>query len=322
MAARGGRGVRLLAGTLLGALVLLAFVTCGDTSTAGACGQGDPVDTHVKLPELIFACSAADVDGQPVYQLWRLLPHGGAQRLSSAPAQDPAVTPSGSRLAYDSTVSGMPQVYVSALDLKSRHPVAGAPGGQTQPAWSHDGSHLAYVSGQLGLHAPVGVSDAFGTIFVCTAGGGAARQITPVDAYYGEPAWAPNGRHIAYATDSGDGFWNVGTITPDRTHMQMLTGGSGNAQWPTWSSDSSKIAYQWSTSANGDDSIWVMSAGGGDPSFLTYGSRPSWSPDGKWIAFVRMTDQGSDLWMISPEGGHAIRLTDDAGLKGRPTWVQ
>lgn len=320
MPVRGG-GLRLLAGVLLGALAMLGLAACDDIAMAGACGQEGPVNPHVRRPALIFACSAANVDGQPYYQLWRLLPHG-AKRLSSMPAQDPAVAPSDSRLAYDGTASGMPEIYVSDLGLASPRAVATAPGGQTEPAWSHDGSHLAYVSGQLGLHTGVGVSDSFGTIFVSTAGGRLPRQITPDDAFYGEPAWSPDGTRIAYATDLG-GLWNICTIAlNDKAKPRMLTM-AGEAQWPTWSPDGTQIAYQYSRTLGGDDSIWVMGAnGGGDPRYLTSGSRPSWSPDGKWIAFVRKTDQGSDLWMISTHpGAHAIRLTDDTGLEGGLTWV-
>lgn len=318
MAAGGGTVIRPLAALLIGALALFGLAACGDLVPPSACGQGGPVGSNVTRPALIFACSATSVDNGPEYQLWRLLPHG-ARQLSVAPAQDPAVAPAGSRLAYESTARGMPEVFVSGLGLASQHAVATAPGGQGEPAWSADGSRLAYVSGQLGLHAPVGISGAFGSVFVSSATGGGAHAITRDDAYAGEPAWAPNGSRIAYATDRG-GAWALASTTPDGRQTRALTA-TGDAQWPAWSPSSTQIAYQWSASPDGDPSIWVMDANGNDPHRLTSGSGPSWSPDGRWIAFERKTDQGSDLWIIPAKGGRAVRLTDDAGLKGRPAWV-
>lgn len=311
-------GHRLLAGTLLGALMLLGLATCDDLPMAGACGQGGPIDSRLPRPSLIFACSAAEVDGVATYRLWRLLPHG-AEQLSSSPAEDPAVAPSGGRLAYESTAAGRPNVYVSGVDGRSAHVIDAAVGGQSEPAWSPDGTRIAYVSGERGLHGPVGVSDSVGSIFVSPAGGGDPVAITPDDAFFGEPAWAPDGKRIAYATDRG-GSWHVGTVAPDGRSPVTLTG-DGDAQWPTWAPDGKYIAYQRSRTPEGTSSIWIMNASGGGAHRLTSGSHPSWSPDGKWIAFVRKTGSGSDLWMISTHGGKAIRLTDDAGLKGRPSWV-
>lgn len=318
MIARVAGGLRLLATALAGALILVAFPACGDMAMAGACGQGGPMGGHDARPALVFACSPVDVDGEPLYRLYRLLPHG-AQQLSSEPAQDPAVAPTRSLLAFDSTAAGMPNVYVAGIGGGSPREVMSAPGGQTEPAWSPSGTRLAYVSGQRGLHASVGVSNTFGGVFVGSATGTGGQPITSEDSYAGQPAWAPRGQRIAYATD-GNGNFQVATVAPDGTDPTTLTGG-GESEWPTWSPNGDQIAYQWSSTMGGDDSIWIMDANGTHRHRLTSGSRPSWSPDGKWIAFVRKTADGSDLWMISPHDGHAVRITDDAGLKGRPSWV-
>ena len=46
------------------------------------------------------------------------------------------------------------------------------------------------------------------------------------------------------------------------------------------------------------------------------GNFPVWSPDGNNIAYVN----AGNLWMISPEGGDPVKLTDTAGFELNPAW--
>jgi Tol biopolymer transport system component len=319
MVARVVGGVRLLALALVGAISMGALATCSAMAVTGACGQGGPMGGFGTRQELIFDCSPMDVDGGPLYRLYRLNPDG-AQQLSSEPAQNPAVAPSGALLAYDSTAAGMPNIYVSGIAGKLPHEVVSAPGGQEEPAWSPNGRLLAYVSGQRGLHGSVGVSGTFGSVYVGRPGAAQGHPITSADSYSGQPAWSPKGNRIAYATDV-NGFFQVATMASDGSGQPLFLTSAGEAQWPAWSPNAEQIAYQSSAGLGTEDWIWVMGANGKGAHRVTQGSQPTWSRDGKWIAFVRKTAQGSDLWMISSGGGHAVRITDDAGFKGRPSWV-
>ena len=67
-------------------------------------------------------------------------------------------------------------------------------------------------------------------------------------------------------------------------------------------------------------SLWVLSAFGGEPRRLTSAGEkdgePSWSPDGRWIAFVAKRpgadgkdDAEAQLHVIAPDGGEARRVT-------------
>jgi TolB protein len=49
-------------------------------------------------------------------------------------------------------------------------------------------------------------------------------------------------------------------------------------------------------------------------------NQPAWSPDGLWIAYSATTDSGGDLWLISPDGASARRLTNDPPLEDSPDW--
>ena len=63
-----------------------------------------------------------------------------------------------------------------------------------------------------------------------------------------------------------------------------------------------------------DTEIW-LSRDGAEPFQLTRteegsSSSPSWSPDGKWIAFTASRDKGRQVYLINPLGGEAFKLTN------------
>ena len=85
---------------------------------------------------------------------------------------------------------------------------------------------------------------------------------------------------------------------------------------PEVSPDGQWVAYGISTpdmEANrGVSNIWLVSTSGGDAIQLTQSgkdSAPSWSPDGKTLAFLSGRDGTSQVYVISMEGGEAKKLT-------------
>ncbi|MBZ5695513.1 MAG: S9 family peptidase [Acidobacteriia bacterium] len=70
--------------------------------------------------------------------------------------------------------------------------------------------------------------------------------------------------------------------------------------------------------------IWVMDADGANARQFTYGdageSSPIFSPDGKWIAFIRSRDGGSDLYIMPVNGGEARKLTNISTGVSDPLW--
>ena len=85
---------------------------------------------------------------------------------------------------------------------------------------------------------------------------------------------------------------------------------------PEASPDGKWVAYGISTpdmEANrGVSNIWIVSTSGGDAIQLTQSGKdsgPSWSPDGKTLAFLSGRDGTSQVYVISMEGGEAKKLT-------------
>jgi TolB protein len=48
---------------------------------------------------------------------------------------------------------------------------------------------------------------------------------------------------------------------------------------------------------------------------------PSWSPDGKRIAFARRSNSAGDVWVVDANGRHVRRLTTGDGDCRSPAWA-
>jgi len=71
-------------------------------------------------------------------------------------------------------------------------------------------------------------------------------------------------------------------------------------------------------------SIWVVPAAGGQATRITDvfndARQPSWSPDGRAIAFFAYRDGGYDLWAVAPDGTNQRKLTAGAFDDREPAW--
>ena len=123
-----------------------------------------------------------------------------------------------------------------------------------------------------------------------------------------------------------------GRVTDDRDVYQVGPGGSMQALSrsssadfdPVFSPDGKQIAF--CSGRSGDMSrVWIARADGSEPRQLTAEVQgdhhaPSWSPDGRTLAFLSETDGGYHIWTIDVEGANLRRITSEAGAYYKPTW--
>jgi Tol biopolymer transport system component len=201
-------------------------------------------------------------------------------------------------------------VFRSQGHLYAIDPASGADadlGPGVAPAWSPDGSQIAFLSG--------------GGVSVMNADGG-GRRVLHASADDRRPVWSPDGSRVAFVSGRPAALLVVDVAGGQaRTTATTVLADSP----PAWSPDGTRLAYIEGAStdlavvgADGSDNH-VLSAG---PSF-SVDAGPAWSPDGSWIAFSRTTGAEVALYAVAPEGGPVRRLTQNRFNGGEtitPAW--
>lgn len=113
------------------------------------------------------------------------------------------------------------------------------------------------------------------------------------------PAWSPDGKNIAYFSDrSGEYELYLRTSDGKGEEHQVTKGGTCYRFGPVWSPDSKKIAFVDKTS-----SLFVLDIVEGKPRFVdkndvTYISDYTWSPDNRWLAYSKNSENGQAAIVI------------------------
>jgi Tol biopolymer transport system component len=170
------------------------------------------------------------------------------------------------------------------------------------------------------------------------ADGSDYRQITTAPGNHVCPAMFPDAQTIAYCLDTG-GSGEIWTIKPDGSNDTQLTNLGGTAFFPAVSPDATTIAFSGTEGSDPSPEIYLVDArtgsglkaltscAGGKPGCAN--DYPSWSPDGKKIAYTHQDDgdpQGGfgtneQVWVMNADGSHAHALTTGSTPKHqRPDW--
>ena len=139
---------------------------------------------------------------------------------------------------------------------------------------------------------------------------------------YMGPAISPDGSTLAYSSfQSGIAEIHVRGMAAGSKELPITSGGGGNVR-PEFSPDGQWLAYGSRRQAG----IWVVPSTGGSPRQLTsFGSEPSWSPDGQALVFTSFEGHSSQgvLWTVRRDGSSPVPLTRPGSPPGghvAPTW--
>jgi TolB protein len=178
------------------------------------------------------------------------------------------------------------------------------------PAWSADGSHLAYQSNEDGEF----------DVFILNVSTGATRKITDNDCTDLAPSWSPNGNKLAFYSEC-DGNREIYTMNVDGSNRKQLTetGGDIYNWFPIWSHDGTRITFS-SNRSGGKYQVYVMNADGSNQQAIARGCVSSFSPDDQWLVFTTYCSDSGDIWLIRPDGTDLRQLTTNDFNKN-PSWA-
>lgn len=179
------------------------------------------------------------------------------------------------------------------------------------PAWSPDGSHLAYVSFELG-HA---------SVFVQSLVTGQRMVVANFPGSNSAPAWSPDGTQLAVVL-TRDGSSQIYLCKPDGSGLRRLTHGDAINTEPNFSPDGQYLLF--TSDRGGSAQIYRMSAEGGAAQRITFEGgqtfSPRHSPDGKGFVF---TYRNGGRFYIATEDFESkqMQVLTDGGWEKRPSFA-
>ena len=234
----------------------------------------------------------------------------------------PSYSPNGKKIAY------MAPEGSDGSDSEIYTINAGGGGGKTQithnktedyePSYSPDGKKIVYGNG--------------GELYTIDVRTGHRVQITHNDTEEYNPSYSPDGKKIVYVSGGSANATELYTINASGGGKTRLTHNNKADYDPDYSPDGKRIAYTGSDTFGdlnldkAETDIYTIKAGGGDKTHVTNTDnvdefQPSYSPDGKKIAYTGYKGNAGELYTIHVGGGDKTNLTNTDNVdEYMPSW--
>ncbi len=292
---------RVLSSVLALLLASLLLFGCAQTITGTPASLLPEDPTATAQPTFIAPALAKDVvvlslEENGYAHLFAASPtESSLTRLTAGDWNDimPAVSPDGSRIAFASNRDGQYDLYLLDLQTGGTQRLTNTPQFDSSPTWSPDLAWIAYetyVDGNLQI-AILSLAHPDQQPILLTADASTNHS----------PAWAPNGRQIAFVSNRGGNsdIWLADLNRTDSSRYQDISNTPDAAEdHPTWTADGAHLAWAAEAQTTSYSGVYVW-----DP---TQPDRPAaWIGDGNWPAWNVRGDQ----LMVVLDGANQQYLT-------------
>ena len=229
----------------------------------------------------------------------------------------PSLAPDGKSVFYSAFYeTGNYEIFELQLKDGSVKRLTNGYGVETAPELSPDGNFVTYAK----------ANDATGNfqIIIADRNGNNAGNIPRVSGW--DPTWSPDGEKMLFASDPR-GLVQLYTVDLDGRNMTAITNLPAIRGRSDWSADGNYIVTYSGPAWNRE--LFLMNADGSNAWQLTpsggNSQGPSFSPDGKWVAFTAYfdnygDDHGCEIYVIRIDGTDLRRLTNNDYCDYQPRW--
>ncbi len=185
--------------------------------------------------------------------------------------------------------------------------------GDAEPVWSASGRHVYFRSERAGVRS----------LWRKALAGGAAVRVTRGAGIEQSPTISRGGTRLAFLSGS-ETYWIalLDLRTGDVGRVEL----GSRAAMATFAPDGSSLVF--TSNAAGPSDLWSVALQGsavvGEPTRRSDqpGScaTPAFSPDGRWIAYHRVTEGERDVWVMPAHGGTPVNFTARKGVDIQPAW--
>ena len=285
------------------------------TALGGGMSQIVFASTRSGIPQLYLV----NADGTDLTQL--TIMEQGACQPSWSPdgTQLVFISPCLGRADFFETIYNESSLYIINADGSGLDQLTAAPGSDFEPAWSPDGTRIAFTSVRGGFRQIYSLDIESREVTLLTNTTSAIES--------SQPAWSPDGTKIAYMAKRV-GAYQVWSMNENGQEGVQLAH-SGQELWdylPNWSPDGRTVFFN--QRRPGAFRPWLMQidSEGLDQeprrmNFITPIEDVSFSPDGYWLVFEGMDNEGNrEIYYMTVAGSGRTRLTNDPKIDFDPAW--